>query len=306
MRQKNYYAILGVTRKTTKEELKKAYRRLAKEFHPDSNKDKNTEVMFKDINEAYNVLSNDEKRKRYDRSVLRYKYGFDDSDKGLPNVKYEIKSGMNVINEIVSTIFGLKKDDEAKNFGDIDNEPTSEPSKNVEKGKDIETSIEITLEEGFYGAEKKISIKGYKGKSKIFTVQVPVGIKNGDKIRLAALGMPGKNGGKNGDLIINVKIIEDNILKLKGIDLKRTITISPALAVIGGNYKLDIIGETIIVPIPKKIKNNETITIEEKGYITENKKRGNLIITVNIQIPDNISEREEKVYAQLLRLEQKK
>ena len=118
--------------------------------------------------------------------------------------------------------------------------------------------------------------------------------------------MPGKNGGKNGDLIINVKIIEDNILKLKGIDLKRTITISPALAVIGGNYKLDIIGETIIVPIPKKIKNNETITIEEKGYITENKKRGNLIITVNIQIPDNISEREEKVYAQLLRLEQKK
>lgn len=305
MRQKNYYAILGVTRKSSKEDLKKAYRTLAKKYHPDSNKEQNSETIFKDVTEAYNTLSCEEKRRRYDRSVLRYKYGFDNSDKSLPNVKYEIKSGMNVINDIVSTIFGLKKDDDAKNFGDIDNEPDTKIKKDAEKGKDIETNLEITLDEGFFGAEKKIAIKGYKGGMKTFTVQVPIGIKNGDKIRLAALGMPGKNGGKNGDLIIHVKLKDDEDLKLKGLDLKKTIIVSPALAVVGGTYKLETIDKTISVPLHKGLKNGEIITVKENGYVGENNKRGDLILTVCIEIPENISEREEKVYAQLLRIEQK-
>ncbi len=308
MKQKNYYEILGVTRRSTKEEIKLAYRKLAKKYHPDTNKNnEEAEAKFKDINEAYDTLTNEDKRRRYDRYAIKYKYGVDESEGSLPNIKYEIKSGVNVLNDILSTILGFKKDDEAQNFGDINNAPKEETIKQKPiKGKDIETNLEITLEEGFFGTEKKISIKNHKTSSKTISVNVPVGIKDGDKIRLAALGIPGKNGGKNGDLIIHVKIKENENFKLKGLDLIKEINISPALAVVGGKYRLEYIDEKITIDLPKHMQNGQVITYEKMGYISENKTRGNLKLVIHISMPDSITEREESLYSQLLKLENKK
>lgn len=306
MKYKNYYEILGVNRKSSLQEIKLSYRKLAKKYHPDANKEPGAEIMFKDINEAYDVLTTDEKRRKYDRQVSKLGYGMTDSDGSLLNVRYEIKSGVNALNDMLNTILGFRKD-EAKNFGDIYNGPQEQKKQSKQKpkrGTDVITSIEATLEEGFYGAEKKLLIKGFS-KSTI-SVNIPVGIKNGDKIRLAALGNAGKYGGKNGDLIIHVKLLAHDEFKLNGIDLEKNIEVSPALAAVGGKVKVTLFGEKILVNIPKHSTENTIITIDNKGYISEDKTRGNLIVKLKIKMPSDISEREEKLYEQLLKIESKK
>lgn len=307
MKYKNYYEILGVNRKSSNQEIKLNYRKLAKKYHPDTNKDTEAEAMFKDVTEAYDTLTNEEKRKKYDRQVVRFGYGIVDTDSSLSQVRYEFKSGVNVINDLLTTILGFKKD-EAQNFGDIDNEPKDEkkPKQKPERGTDIITHLEVTLEEGFFGTEKKIAIKGYKTGMQTFSVNVPIGIKNGDRIRLAALGNSGKNGGKNGDLIIHVKLIDQNEFDLEGINLKKEITISPALAALGGKYKMAIMGEAVFISLPKHLRDSELVTIPGKGYISETGIRGNLILKIKIDMPADISEREEKLYEQLLKLEKRK
>ena len=307
MKYKNYYEILGVNRKSTKDEIRLSYRKLAKKYHPDTNKSEESEIMFKDITEAYDTLTNEEKRRKYDRQTNRLGYGVVDSNSSLSNVTYEFKSGVNVINDLLTTILGFRKDD-AQNFGDIDNAPKEEkkPRQKQERGKDIITHLDVTLEEGLLGIQKKIAIKTYRTGMKTFSVNVPIGIKNGDKIRLAALGNPGKNGGKNGDLIIHVKLLEHEDFKLKGVDLYKDITISPALAALGGKYKINVLGETIIVSLPKHLHDLELVTVNGKGYANEDGSRGNLYLKVNIDLPQDITEREEKLYEQLLKYERKK
>lgn len=307
MKYKNYYEILDINRKSSRDEIRISFRKLAKQYHPDTNKTPEAENMFKDINEAYDVLTNDEKRRKYDRQVARFGYGMITSDSSLSNVKYEFKSGVNVINDLLNTILGFKKDD-AQNFGDINNGPKEEkkPKQKPEKGKDIISNLEVTLDEGFFGAEKKIAIKSYKTGLNTFSVNVPIGIQNGDRIRLAALGNSGKNGGKNGDLIIHVKLLQNKDFKLDGLNLKKDITITPSLAVLGGKYKLKLFGETIFISLPKHLKNGEIVKIDKKGYISEDEERGDLLLKVNIDIPDEISDREEKLYEQILKYEKRR
>ncbi len=301
MKYKNYYAILEVNRKSSDQDIKLNFRRLAKEYHPDKNKEPAAEEKFKDINEAYAVLMDAEKRRKYDRQVAKYGYGFANIESGLSDVKYEIKSGANVFNDILNQILGFKK-------GDTTNSDIDSPDKKVKpiKGTDIVTHLDVSIEEGFFGAEKKIAIKAYKTGMKTFSVKVPVGIKNGDKIRLAALGNPGKNGGKNGDLIIHVKLLEDNELKISGSDFIKEINITPAVAALGGKYKIQIMDEKLFVSLPKHLRDGEMVTVPNKGYITENGSRGDLNLKVHIDLPEDISEREEKLYEQLLKIERKR
>jgi curved DNA-binding protein len=306
MKYKNYYEILGVNRKNSKEEIKLSFRKLAKIYHPDANKDDSTsEAKFKDINEAYDTLMNEEKRKKYDRQVARYGYGFIVNETPLSNIRYEFKTGSGMFSDILTTILGFRKDNNNSHFSETAN-PASEIKQKPERGKDITSNLEITLEEGLIGTEKKIAIKGYRGGIKTFSVNVPIGIKDGDKIRLAALGFPGKNGGKNGDLIIDVKISEHPVFKIKGIDLIKEITISPAVAILGTKYKVKVFEDIVYVNLPKYTKNNEYISSAGNGYISETGVRGNLLLHVNIDIPEDISEREEKLYEQLLKLEKRK
>ena len=307
MKYKNYYEILNVTRKSSMQEIKLSYRKLAKKYHPDTNKSTEAETMFKDVNEAYATLTNEEKRKKYDRQVARLGYGFDENDSSLSNVTYEFKSGVNVINDLFTTILGFKKDEYIPNVvSEEQNKDDKTKKAKPVKGTDIITHLDVTLEEGYFGAEKKIAIKSFKSGMQTFSVNVPIGIQSGDKIRLAALGNPGKNGGKNGDLIIHVKLLEDEEYKLDGIDLIKNVTVSPAVAAIGGKLKLNIIDEKIIVTLPKRLRDGELVNVPEKGYISEDGVRGDLILKVHIDLPAEISEREEKLYEQILKIEKRR
>lgn len=302
MKYKNYYQILEVNRKSSDQDIKLNFRKLAKKYHPDMNKEPGAEEKFKDVNEAYAVLSNPEKRKKYDRQVAKYGYGFVNIESGLQDIKYEFnKSGSNVFNDILNQILGFKKNNSADE--DID---TVEKKQKPVKGGDIITHLDVSLEEGFFGVEKKIAIKTYKTGLKTFSVKVPVGIKNGDKIRLAALGNPGKNGGKNGDLIIHVKLLDDDDLKVSGTDFNKDIDITPAVAALGGKYKLQVMDEKLFVSLPKHLRDGEVVTVPNKGYKNEDGSRGDLNLKVHIDLPKDISEREEKLYEQLLKIERKR
>ena len=294
---------MEVNRKSSDQDIKLNFRRLAKEYHPDKNKSAEAEDKFKDINEAYAVLMDPEKRRKYDRQVAKYGYGFANLESGLQDVKYEFKSGANVFNDLLNQILGLRKDSSAQINNDID---SVERRQKPIKGTDIVTHLDVTLEEGFFGAEKKIAIKAYKTGMKTFSVKVPVGIKSGDKIRLAALGNPGKNGGKNGDLIIHVNLLENDEFKLSGSDLIKEIDITPAVAALGGKYKLQVMDEKLFFFFPKHLRDGEIVTVPNKGYIKEDGQRGDLNLKVHIDLPDDISEREEKLYEQLLKIERKR
>lgn len=303
MKYKNYYEILDVNRKSSIQEIKLSYRKLAKLYHPDTNTSEEAETKFKDVNEAYATLTNEEKRKKYDKQVARLGYGFTENDSSLSNVKYEIKSGVNVINDLFTTILGFRKDE---NISNTDNKYEKKEKLKPIKGTDIITHLDVSLEEGFFGIEKKIAIKSFKSGMQTFSVNVPIGIQSGDKIRLAALGNPGKNGGKNGDLIIHVKLLDNQDYKLDGINLNKKITVSPAVAAIGGKIKLQIFDEKLIVTLPKHVRDGELVNVPQKGYISEDGIRGDLILKVHIDLPSNISEREEKLYEQILKIEKKR
>ena len=308
MKQKDYYKLLGVNRKSTQAEIKSNFRKLAKQYHPDANVDnKEAEEMFKDLNEAYNVLMDKEKKKKYDRQVFKYGYGSVEIDA----VSSDSKTSSNVMNEIMSTILGISKDTKDKVISVAENvkqdikEKIAE-QKEPKKGENIETTLYVTIEEGYFGAEKKISLKTTRGGMKNYSVNVPMGIRDGEKIRLSGLGKPGKNGGENGDLIILVKLRPHSMLRLEGSDLQTKLKITPVQAIIGDSIQLKIFGEKIPVYIPKNSKTGDRIEILTKGYIVNKNTRGNLLVDIEIEMPQEISEREEKLYEQILKLEKQK
>lgn len=317
MKQRDYYELLNINRRTSIEEIKIKYRKLAKKLHPDANLDDPTaEEKFKELTAAYDTLTNKEKKKKYDRLVLKYGYGVISKTENAAQkkearerseFKHEVKSTSAVVGDIINTILGIGKDAKAvvmSTAGEI--KTKIEAQKIPKKGGNIEASLEITIEEGFFGVEKKLSVNTFGEQIKNYSVNVPRGIKDGEKIRLAALGKNGKNGGKNGDLIITIKLKNQNELKLDGTDILFNINISYVQSVIGDKISLRIFKESVDVQIPENTREKDKITIVQKGYYIDEKSRGNLIVILNIINPKEITERERKIYEQLLRVEKQK
>ena len=304
MKQKDYYLLLGVNKRSSKEEIKQNYRRLAKKYHPDANVgSQEAEEVFKDLTVAYDILMDKEKKKKYDRQVARYGYGLPPKGTNKKEVKYGVKN-TDATSELISTFLGFGKGAKEMFEGAAtDIKEKINAKKEPKKGNNVEAALEISLEEGFFGAEKKLSLKTVGGKINNYTVQVPRGIKDGEKIRLAALGKPGKNGGKNGDLIITVKMKEHSSLKLDGTDIHTSVDVTYAQSVVGDKIKLKILGEQVDVEVPEGSKEQDKIVISKKGYVSGDSVRGDLILHLSIKRPDEITERERKIYEQLLRVE---
>ena len=194
MKFKNYYKILELeTNKVTIDQIKSAYRKQAKKYHPDVNVgDKLAEEKIKDVNEAYRILSNPSTKRKYDRT-WNYNVG-----RRLNHTK---TSG-----QMAGEIFGMF-------FGSGDTaESIDKPNEPAIRGEDIETEINISLEEGFYGANKTIVFKDLENKDKTITIKLPEGVQENEKIRLMGQGKTGKNGGKNGDMFIKINIEDDKCL----------------------------------------------------------------------------------------------
>ena len=284
---KDYYKILGLeNNRATPEEIKTSYREQAKKYHPDINSESDfSEDRFKDINEAYKVLSNPTSRRKYDRmwnSNIGKKKKFEES-------KREEGS---IFSNFFNMFFGEQNENK-------EHKTKNSKEKNPIKGENIDTEIQVSIEEAFYGLDKKISLRAQNGKMKNFTIKIPAGIRNGEKIRLIGQGKKGENGGRNGDLLIKIIIKDDKKYALRGIDLYTDLKITPWEAALGTKVSVDTIGETIFLHVPKGIESGEKVKIPEKGYKDGKGGRGELIADVKIMIPKTPTKEEMDFFEKL-------
>ena len=284
MKIKDYYKILELeNNKVTIEQIKSAYRKQAKKYHPDVNVgNKIAEERIKDINEAYRVLSNPSSKRKYDRT---WSYNI-----GYKQKRAKQKSSGEVASEFFGMFFG---NNEIK-------EEIAQSQIPPVKGENIETEINIAIEDGFYGTEKKVVLNNLEGKPKTIEVKIPKGIQNGQTIRLIGQGKTGKNGGKNGDLYIKINIEDGKKYKLSGNDLYTVVPISPWEAALGAKAKVNSIDDTkTAIFIPSGVQSGEVIEIPEKGYKDSNGERGNLIAEVKIVVPEKLTKEEREMFKKL-------
>jgi len=275
---KDYYKILGLqTNKVSQAEIKTAYREQAKKYHPDVNiSNQKYEERFKDINEAYRVLSDNISKRKYDRMWHR--------NVGKANSSYEEskRSKDSLFSDFFNMFFGNA---EEKNV------LKGKAKKNTAvRGENVETEINISIEDAFRGKEQTIGVRTVEGKLKKFKVQVPAGIQNNEKIRIVGQGKQGKAGGKNGDLFIRVKIKNDEKFTLSGYDLKTNLYLTPWEAALSTKVVINGINEDVSVYVPAGIQSGEKIEIENKGYKDGKGGRGKLILDTKIMIPKNPAE----------------
>ncbi len=285
---KDYYKILELkTNKISTEEIKNAYRMAVKKNHPDLNlKNKLAEEKIKDINEAYRILSDATAKRKYDRIWTR-----NNNAKKQQEYKDQNKKANSVFGEFFGMFFGNlenKKDTVIKKY-----------EKNPIKGENIETSIDVDIEEVFYGLDKKISLRTTDGKMKVYTVAIPAGIRNGEKIRLLGQGKAGTNGGKNGDLFIRVNIKSNDKFTLKGNDLYTNLYLTPWEAALGTKTEVYSIDEESTLFVPSGIETGEMLKIEGKGYKDGKGSRGDLFVKVNIMVPKKLSNEEKELFKKL-------
>ena len=282
---KDYYKILSLeTNRVSAEEIKNAYRLAAKKNHPDINaEDRLSEEKIKDINEAYRVLSNPSLKRKYDRMWM--------NNVGKQKYKEASRSSGSVFSDFFHMFFG--------NIEESKDKRVNKNEKNPIKGENIETSIDVEIEEVFYGLDKKISLRTADGKMKIFTVSIPAGIRNGEKIRLLGQGKQGKDGGKNGDLFIKVNIKDNKEFKLVGSDLHTNIYLTPWEATLGTKIEVNSIDGSSEVNIPEGMQTGEIIKIPGKGYKDGKGGRGDLIAEVKVMVPKKLSNEEKNLFEKL-------
>lgn len=279
---KNYYKILDLeTSNVSIDEIKVAYRQAAKKYHPDLNVgDSLAEEKIKDINEAYKILSVPASKRKYDRTwnakFGREQKAFTKGQKGA------------IVNMFLGNIEQEKKVEDKK-------------AKPV-KGENIETEIDVSIYDAFLGLDKQIGLKTADGGTKAYSVKIPKGIRNGEKIRLIGQGKAGKNGGKNGDLLIKINIQGDNKFRLKGFDIYTDLLITPWEAALGVRTDVKAIDDETKVYIPEGTQSGETVRIPNKGYYIDNEKRGDLVAEVKIVLPKHISEEEKNIYKKLSKI----
>lgn len=285
MKYKNYYKILELkSDRVSDEEIKNAYRRLAKKYHPDINPgDEVASEKFKLVNEAYQVLGSEVSKKKYDRihNIYRVKDTIEDT-------KEKINFGG--MSDMIGMVFGKK---EQSNF---ENKNKTLPI----TGEDLESKIDITLEEAFFGTEKKLAFRTVTGDMKNISVKIPKGIRNGEKVRLAKQGKPGKNGGEPGDLYIKVEIMKNDVFEVKGFDLCMNLKLSPWEAALGTEVKIENIDSSILVNVPAGVESGEILRIASSGFWnTSTYGRGDLLLKVQIMVPKELTDTEKLLFEKL-------
>lgn len=277
---KDYYKILEINSpQVTMEQIKTAYREQAKKYHPDVNVGNAfSEERFKDINEAYKILSNKETKRKYDR-MWNSRVG--------KKIKKKNKPKLTLWQQICQMFFGTT--------GKVEKVKTKKQSM---RGEDIETQITISIEEAFFGVEKKLTFRTVDGKNRTFQIKIPAGIRSEEKIRLVGQGKNGKGGGKNGDLFIKVIIQDSKEYKLKGYDLIKLLPLTPWEAALGTKIKVKTMEDEITVVIPEAAQTDQKIKIPNKGYKKQGQ-RGDLLLQIKIKIPETLTEEEKSLFQQL-------
>ncbi|MBO7073553.1 MAG: J domain-containing protein [Bacteroidales bacterium] len=293
MEYKDYYKVLGVERSATQDQIKKAYRKLAVKYHPDKNPgDKAAEEKFKEISEAYQVLGNEESRKKYDELGANWKQyenmGYDGQGfQGFGGQGFE-GFGSSGFSDFFDMFFGSQEggfDFENISFGGGGRGRTRTRAM---KGQDLTASIDMTLREAYFGSQRMFKI----GNDTI-KISIKPGVKDGQTLRVKGKGHPGFNGGENGDLLLKIHITQDPVYQRDGDDLIRNINIDIYTAILGGKMEIDTMKGNVNVPIKPQTQNNSMLRLKGLGMPHYGKEgNGSLLLKVQLVLPNHFSEKE--------------
>jgi len=289
MKYRDYYEILGVGKTASQAEIKKAFRNLAKKHHPDANpNNKKSEELFKEFSEAYEVLGDPDKRKKYDALAEEAKFqngrDFDPSQTQRGKAGYSPRSSPdNDFSDFFNMFFGGDPDSLSDLFG-RDTNKSRRTRHFAQDGEDIEAEISIPLKEAYHGIEKKVNLRD-SASGKTISFKIPSGILSGQRIKLAGQGNPGMEGGRNGNLIIKVIVLEDNHFLLNGLDLETPLDLLPWEAGLGCEAKVETLDGKILVQVPEGIQTDGKIRIAGKGYRDAQGRRGDLYLRIRMMNP---------------------
>lgn len=328
MEYKDYYQILGVSKDANQKEIKRAYRKLARKYHPDVNPDDDqAEERFKNLNEAYEVLSDPEKRQKYDRFGSQWKQyeraggrpeDFDWSQwqtqgggpSGFRSVSPEefeqMFGGAGGFSDFFETLFGgggLGSAGFGSSMGRGGQSPFQQQRQarpRARAGRDIEHPVAITLEEAFHGTTRRIQFEG----GRTIEAKIPRGVVTGSRVRLSGQGQPGTGGAKAGNLYLIVEVLPHEQFDREGSELYVTVPIDLYTAILGGRAVVPSIDRQVRLTIPPETANGKVFRLNGLGMplLHEPQERGDLFATVEVTLPQDLTPREKELFRELREL----
>ena len=321
MEYKDYYKLLGVSRSASKEEIGKAFKKLARKYHPDLNpNDAAAEAKFKEINEAYEVLKDEKKRKLYDQFGSNWEHGQNfQPPPGYENMNFGGGGGFSGggFSDFFETIFGggqggasFRGGFSSGGFGDAGFGDAGFGGggyrQRPRRGSDSEAVYELTLDEAYRGGTKSITLQeqvsGPDGiprmTTKTLEVKVPAGIKDGQKIRLAGQGNPGMAGGAKGDLYLKIKLMPHHLFKVSDSDVILDLPLAPWEATLGASVRVPTLDGAVEMKIPPGIGSGKKLRIKGKG-LGSGARRGDQFVRIMIQAPERLSGEERRLWEEL-------
>jgi curved DNA-binding protein len=300
----DYYKTLGVEKSASQDEIQRAYRKLARKYHPDINKSGDAEEKFKQINEAYEVLGDPEKRKTYDQVGSGWNSSFPGyGPPGGGNVHFSYSTGdPGQFSDFFHNLFGGGWD-----LGD--HEELRGGGVRRRRGRDHESQVNIRLSEAYHGARKSIELEriepGADGRpqktKKSYEVAIPPGVTEGSLVRLSGQGGSGSGGGESGDLYLRIHIQPDARFTINGHDLATGIDIAPWEAALGAKISVETIDGRINLNIPAGTQSGRILRVRGKGMPVSPGAYGDLLVTVRIVVPTHLSVRERQLFEELAR-----
>ena len=305
MEYKDYYTILEVKRDASQDEVKQAYRRLARKYHPDISKEKDAETKFKDVGEAYEVLKDPEKRTAYDKFGADWKAG--QEFKAPPNwdAGFEFSGAgytggdTNDFSDFFEQLFGHTK------FSGV----RQQRSTFRMQGENQHAKIVIRLEDAFHGSKQTITLsrakvdeQGHvKTEPHSLHVTIPKGIIEGQHIRLEGQGMPGIGGGPNGDLFLEIAFAEHPLFQAEGRDIYHSLSITPWEAALGATVTVPTLGGNVDLKIPAGSQGGQKLRLKDRG-LSSSKKKGNQYVAFRIIVPEAKTEEQKKLYREMAKI----